>query len=473
LTKELSSEDLCKERRVKMQEHTRESIEKAFENSRADYLEIRLEKRNTLSILYRGRELDDISEKSSTGGFIRALVNGGWGYASFTDMDMIPQLAEKAERAARIIGREKSLMAEVDIIKDTVTPNISCNPADISIEEKEALVRNYNDIIMNTDRVQTSGVSYSEDSTRKIIINSEGTEIDQHSLDMIVTASSIAREGDVIQTGFDWYHSSKCYNDLKNLEDKIKNVADKSVALLDAKPPAGGKFDVVADQRLSGVFAHEAFGHLSESDFVSQNKDLVEIMRLGREFGNSDLNIIDDGSIENLAGCSKYDDEGVKTRKNYLIKEGRLSGRLHNRETAKKMGEEPTGNARAVNFSFQPIVRMTCTYIDNGEWTAEEMIKDIDNGYYVKDSKGGQTTLEQFTFAGGEAFKIENGELTDHVRDLNISGNLFNTLKSIDAIGNDLSILSGGGCGKDAQYPLPVSLGGPHIRIRDALVGGG
>jgi TldD protein len=456
-----------------MQEKTRESVTKTFENSRADYLEIRLENRKNLSITYRGKELDDISEKTSSGGFIRALVNGGWGYASFTDVDQIPQLAEKAERAARIIGAGRSQMAETEIYNDTVMPVINCDPADIPLKEKELLVRDYNNIILETKGVQTSTLSYGESRNEKVIMTSEGAEIVQNSLNMNLVVSSIAREGDVIQTAFDMFHSSKCYNDLRNLEDEMHKIANRSVALLSAKPPVGGKFDVVADQRLTGVLAHEAFGHLSESDFVSRNENLTGIMKLGREFGNSDLNIIDDGSLEDLAGCSKYDDEGVKTGKTYLIKEGKLVGRLHNRETAEIMGENLTGNARAMNFFYQPIVRMTCTYIDNGDWSQEEMIKDIDEGYYVKDSRGGQTSLEQFTFAGGEAYRIKNGEITDHVRDLNISGNLFKTLKDIDAIGNDVQLLSGGGCGKDGQYPLPVSLGGPHVRIRDVVVGGG
>jgi TldD protein len=242
--------------------------------------------------------------------------------------------------------------------------------------------------------------------------------------------------------------------------------------MLSAPYAKGGEYTVVLDPVLAGVFVHEAFGHLSESDFVYENDRMREIMVLGKTFGSPELNIIDSASVPRLRGSFKYDDEGVPATKTYLIREGKLVGRLHSRETAAKMNEKPTGNARAINYRHPPIVRMTNTYIEPRSASFEDIIGDIKEGIYAQNWYGGVTSMEMFTFSAGEAYMIRNGKLAEAVRPVVLTGNVFNTLKNIDAIGNDLDMNQGGGCGKGGQMPLPVSNGSPHIRIRQCLVGG-
>ncbi|MBT4482216.1 MAG: TldD/PmbA family protein, partial [Candidatus Latescibacteria bacterium] len=140
--------------------------------------------------------------------------------------------------------------------------------------------------------------------------------------------------------------------------------------------------------------------------------------------------------------------------------------------TAGRISELPTGNARAINFAYQPIVRMTNTFIENGVSSLEQMLDGITNGIYACEYIGGMTDLERFTFSSKYAYKIENGRITTPLRDVILSGNVFETLQNITMIGNDLRLFSGlGGCGKGGQVPLPVSLGSPHIRIENVLVG--
>jgi len=136
------------------------------------------------------------------------------------------------------------------------------------------------------------------------------------------------------------------------------------------------------------------------------------------------------------------------------------------------MKEKPTGNARAIDYRFPPIVRMTNTYIEPGAASFEDMISDIKEGVYAKNWYGGTTSMEMFTFSAGEAYMIRHGKLTQLLRPVMLTGNVFTTLKNIDAIGNDLEMNQGGGCGKGEQFPLPVANGSPHIRIRHCLVGG-
>ena len=156
----------------------------------------------------------------------------------------------------------------------------------------------------------------------------------------------------------------------------------------------------------------------------------------------------------------------------YLIQEGVLVGRLHSRETAAKMKENPTGNARALSYRYPPLVRMTNTFIVPGSVSFADMIADIQEGVYARNWFGGTTSMEMFTFSAGEAYMIRSGKIAELVRPVVLTGNVFVTLKNIDAIGNDLEMNQGGGCGKGGQMPLPVSNGSPHIRIRHCLVGG-
>jgi len=194
---------------------------------------------------------------------------------------------------------------------------------------------------------------------------------------------------------------------------------------------------------------------------------------LGRRFGPDSLNVFDDGSIEGLRGTHPYDDEGTPTGRSDLIRNGVLVGRLHSRETAAKLAERPTGNARATGYRYPPIVRMTNTAIAAGTDALEDMLRGIELGVYACDAYGGQTALENFSFSSAYAYMIRDGQIAEMVKDVILAGNLFHTLASIDAIGSDFVwSRSGGGCGKGQGGGLPVSFGAPHVRIQGVTIGG-
>jgi len=188
------------------------------------------------------------------------------------------------------------------------------------------------------------------------------------------------------------------------------------------------------------------------------------MMVLGRRFGKDILTAFDDGSLPGLRGTHKYDDEGTPTGRTDLIKNGILVGRLHSRETAAKMGEKPTGNARATGYRYAPIVRMTNTAIERGETSFADMIQDIKLGVYACDMYGGQTALENFSFSSAYAHMIRDGQIAEMVKDVILAGNLFTTLMNIDAVGSDFEwSQSGGSCGK-GQGGLPVTFGASRSR---------
>ncbi len=440
---------------------------------RADYVEIRYEEIRTTEIHYVGKEVERIGEWEEKGGGIRAKFKGGWSFVSFNDLESLEKNLELAVKQARLLKRGKIKLAPVAPHDEIISLDLRKDPRRISLEEKYFLLSRYNQTLLSHEDIQTSDLKYADIHTIKYFVNSEGTYIQQEKMDMVLGMTAIARKGDNIQTAHEGIGGTGGYEIIEGREKEAEEVSRRALSLLDAEPFPGGRYTIIVDPKLAGIFAHEAFGHLSEADFLYENKRLARIMRLGRVFGSEELDIIDEAPIKGEGGHYLYDDEGVPAGKTYLIRQGKLVRRLHSRETAAKMGEAPTGNARAVSYEYPPIVRMSNTYIAPRAKTLEEMIDEVEEGLYVKGFRGGQTNLEMFTFSPEEGYIIEKGRLGKKFRDINLTGNIFTTLSNIDAIGRDLVLFTGsGGCGKGSQYPLPVATGGPHLRIKDVVVGG-
>jgi len=437
-----------------------------------DYIEARLEESQASHITYRGRELESIGKTRAVGGNVRALMKGGWGFTSFNNLSDLASRVESAVKQAQLASGNKSELAPVEAVTDSVLTLQSKNPVTMPLAKKKRLLDEYNDVIWETPKIQTSIIAYGDSHKKTIFLSSLGSFIKQDRADVTLRLAAIATEDAEVQQAGLSLGSRGDFSAIKNLHQPVAEMSHHAVALLSAPKVAGGEYTVVLDPVLAGVFTHEAFGHLSEADFVYENDRLREIMVLGREFGSTDLSIVDDATMTQLRGSFKYDDEGVPGAKTYLIREGKLTGRLHSRETAAKMNEVPTGNARAISYRYPPIVRMTNTYIEPHSTSFSDLISDIKEGIYAKNWYGGTTSMEMFTFSAGEAYMIRNGKLAEAVRPVTLTGNVFQTLKNIDAIGNDLDMNQGGGCGKGGQMPLPVSNGSPHIRIHRCLVGG-
>jgi TldD protein len=438
-----------------------------------DYLEIRLEQSESTSIAYRGKQLDAVDRSFALAGGVRACHWGGWSFVTFNGLADLQQRIEEAIAQAKLVGKETTELAAVDPIQDDVAVELGRDPRGISLDAKRALVEQYNQILLEFDpRIQTTMTGYSDRFSTTYFVNSIGSCIAQERLDVSGRFGVIARgEGGVVRQGFESIHSRSDYGVLEGVETQVRSAAERAVRQLEAKPVKGGQYTVVLDPYLSGVFIHEAFGHLSEADFVYENPRMQELLVLGKPIAIPQLNVVDDATMPGLPGSLKYDDEGVPAQRKSLIKDGILTQRLHNRETAGKLHEAPTGNARALSALYPPIVRMTNTGIESGDCAFEDMIRDVEEGVYAVRMLGGQTNGEMFTFAAAEGYMIRNGELAEPVSDVTLSGNVFQTLKDIDAIGND-SVYKNGGCGKGGQSPLPVSVGGPHVRINNVVVGG-
>ena len=386
------------------------------------------------------------------------------------DLSKLNEITQTAIKISNSLKGDEKL-SEEEIIKDKIAVDVKIPFNEISIDEKKEIMKYASDSA-NIDKVNSTTVSYGNSEVEEIFLNSEGSNIQVKTSRVRMALNASATNGEIIQFGHGSLGGVKGFEIIADadIEEFGRKIGQKAVRLLDAKAAPSGRFQVITDPELTGVLIHEALGHATEGDLILQNDSILKD-KLGSKIASDIVNIYDNATLKNGFGYYPYDAEGIKTTPNQLVKDGELVSLLNSRETAAKLGMKSSGNARS-SISDQPIVRMSNTYLEHGDMNFDELIEDVSNGIYLKGSRGGQVDTGKgiFQFNAVEGFKIENGELTTPLRDVSLSGNILETLKNVDALGNDFK-LSVGYCGKDGQT-APVGDGGPHTRILNTMVGG-
>jgi len=438
------------------------------------YADIRYEIMRETKIAFNGRELFHIGSNSTDGFVVRVLREGGLSSVSFTRPEDAGSAVRTAEENASLIARhiKKPVeFAKTDVIKNTFLPVLAEDPRNVPVDEKLRLTKTYNDIPLKYDGIATTNIHYSDVVREKYFVSSEGAEIREDLVTAALGGLITSREGSLTQNVRVGLGGSAGFALLRNQEEEFEKRTATALDLLDAAPVSGGTFNVVLNQDLSGVFTHEAFGHFSEADLIEDSPTMRERMQTGAALGNEVLSITDDPTMPGQLGFYCCDDEGVKASPVRLMKHGILTGRLHSRRTAAAFGEAVTGHCVAEDYRYAPIVRMGNIFIEPGKNSLDELLSMLGDGLYILDSKGGQTSGENFTFGAQYGYIVKGGKKGPMVRDINISGNLYCTLKNITAAGNDLVLGKTGGCGK-GQLNIRSCHGGPHILVRDVVIGG-
>ncbi|MGQ9473329.1 MAG: TldD/PmbA family protein, partial [Candidatus Caldatribacteriaceae bacterium] len=445
----------------------REKLQKLIKiPTHGEYLEIRLEKRVFTLIRLQNGFVEKIRQGVEKGGYVRVLnPHTGWWFTTFSGWDELQRRVEEALHSSAFLPRGNGGVVRGEPIEDMVTASVKDDFRFKSLKSKIDLLVWYARILKEASSLIVNSTVEYRDEWREIhIANSDGSIISVEKPDIALKFGVVARKGDAIETYQNGLAEKSGFEVVQGQENLAQEVANSVLALLEAPSFEGGTLDVVLDPVLAGVFIHEAFGHLSEADFLSRNEHLQKIMVLGKEVASPVLSVFDDGSIAGLRGSYAYDDEGMPTQRTYLIKNGCLAGRLHSRETAYLLKESPTGNARTVSYQFPPLVRMSNTGIEPGEMDRETLFSDIKRGLYAVEYIGGNTALELFTFSAAYGYRIENGKVGEMVKDVVLSGNLFRTLRKIDALASDFRWTQIGGCGKGSQVGLHKPTRSPHYR---------
>ena len=247
----------------------------------------------------------------------------------------------------------------------------------------------------------------------------------------------------------------------------------QAVINLDATATPAGSMTVVLGSGWPGILLHEAIGHGLEGDFNRKGTSAFS-NKIGTQVAAKGITVVDEGTIKNRRGSLNVDDEGNQTQNTTLIEDGMLVGYIQDSLNANLMNMEITGNARRESYAHLPMPRMTNTYMLNGKYHPEEIIKSVENGLYSNNFSGGQVDITngKFVFAASEAWVIKNGKLTHPVKGATIIGNGPDILNKVSMVGNDMQLDSGvGTCGKEGQS-VPVGVGQPTLKIDEIIVGG-
>lgn len=436
------------------------------------YADIRVEDVSKTEISYENDAMIQDRNTREKGAFLRVWDGKRWYYSATTDLQ---HLQEELDRLAALATPNPGILNDpvVRLFEVNRDECIRYGENDLRKHdngEKKAVLQSYLPLVRQVPELGSWQGSYLDTHTEKWFWSSLGADLhfDYQRASVVLRYTIIA--GPVPQPG-----STNIYQqDLESLaghQEKLAGDIRKDLEYAkNAVPVDPGCYTCVLSPLAAGIFAHESFGHKSEADFMIGSEAMLREWTLGAKVGADILSIVDTG-VPMGSGYAPYDDEGTKARATYLIKNGILAGRLHSAATAQALGEGVTGNARAMDFSFEPIVRMTSTYITGGEQTLEELLAPIEKGLFIEDVYHG-SGMSTFTIAPSRAYMIRDGKLAEPVRVSVITGNVMHTLHEIDGLSKDAEVLSmsTGGCGKMEQYPLRVAFGGPYVRVRNINV---
>jgi TldD protein len=440
------------------------------------YNELRYHKRNTFNVSVKDGKIDVLNSGTVEGACARALKEESWGFSSTTMLqkDKINGILKEAASLAQASKPRKKRAVKLASAKPYVDKYETRMKVDPRKGNKEDLVQ----LVIDVDKdvrsfsknIASDTVAFNVVDDELAFLSSEGAEIQQRIVRCYGSVTVIAREKGNIASAYESIGEESGLEVLKKtpLGNVGKNAAERASKLVSAEVAPGGLHPVILENRIVGLLAHEAIGHCAEADLVYSGSFLSE--KIGKEVASEKVTLVDDGRFPGGFGTMKYDDEGVPTQRSVIIDEGICRTFMHSRETAQHFGVSPTGNARAWNFEYDPIIRMRNTLIEAGDYSLEELAEDMKEGFFLKGALSGQADFNgEFMFGTQEAVKVENGEFAESLRGVTISGNAFEVLKNVGAIGNDFEMRIGM-CGKE-QVNF-VGMGGSSLMTK-VLMGGG
>ncbi len=444
----------------------------SFDKLNCDYADVRIEKEVSSKISYFEEELKSAATSPSLGAFLRVFKSGNWAYKSTTNLETLREELEKLCQDVELLKPVEGVnwpKREAIKFNKTFYKDNSCLTA--TMKEKKDLCLALIHEMKKEPLITGARAAYTDKYKEKWFKASDGVEFyyDQNLAGAVAFYTLVDGEHRYEDRSNIFFQNAKGQTEYALSE--LNKLITEGKKFLTAPTVEPGKYKVLLDSEITGIFTHESFEHKSEADFMLGDEAIKEEWQMGQKVGSDILTIVDEGNTEGSSGHVPIDDEGNMKEKIYLIRSGKLAGRLHSTQTAILLDEKPTGNARAMNFQYEPIVRMTNTYIEAGEKSVDEMISGVDEGLFIKGARHGMG-MSTFTIAPSKAYRIKDGKIGEPVKVSVISGNVFETLNLIDEVGNDFLIKSSafGGCGKMEQFPLPVADGGPTILVREMTV---
>ena len=442
----------------------------------ADFAEVYAEDKRSTSVGLDDGRVEQVTSGRDRGAGIRVIKGDTTGFAHTADLSEagLRAAAEAAAAAASQGGGGARTIALTRGPERVVNP-IAQFPDEIRKADKVALLQRMDEAARGAGGsiVQVSA-GYGDSSKHMLVANSDGVFVTDRHVRTFVRITAVANGDTGMQTGSQSAGHTMGFElfDRIDVEDLARDAARMAITKLDARPAPSGALPVVIKQGSGGVLFHEACGHGLEADLVAKGGSVYRGKK-GELVASPLVTLVDDGTMTGEWGALAYDDEGHASQYNVLIENGVLTDYMWDYLRARNEGRPQSGNGRRQSYQHLPMVRMTNTYVLNGTEEPGDIVRATDYGVYVAKLGGGSvnTASGDFVFGMTEAYLIENGEITEPLREGNLIGNGPQVLNDIDLLGNDFAMGNPGTCGKDGQG-VPVGDGQPTLRVKSMTIGG-
>jgi TldD protein len=407
---------------------------------------------------------------------LRVVIGEQTGYA-FTEDLALPSMLAAARTASAIAAGSRAVAPQSFAAKDMGRLYTTTVPwADVGIDQKLPVLKFVEAHAKSLDpAVEKVSVNWGDGDERVMIATLDGNLITDHRPMTRVTVLVTAKKGDEVQSGysniaareeFGWYTEER-------LKTMVQEAVDRTMILFDARRPPAGEMPVILAAGASGILLHEAIGHGMEADFNRKGTSIYTDM-IGKKVAEPFVTVVDQATIPRERGALNYDDEGNRAGRTVMVENGVLKSYLHDQISAKQYDLKPTGSGRRQSYKFAPMPRMTCTFMEDGPHTNEEIVEAVDHGIICETYTNGQVQIGagDYTFYVKNGWLVEGGKITAPIKDVNIIGNGPESLKRITMVANDARLDTGGWtCGKNGQR-VPVSQGIPTVLVSKMTVGG-
>ena len=441
----------------------------------AQFAEVFVEDRRGTSASLDDGRVEELSSGRDRGAGVRVVVGETTGYAHTADLSERGLLA--AAEAAAAVAREGGGGSRVVALEERPVSRpgtVEVFPEDVAKVKKIELLQRADDAARSAGQAVSQVTAHYADSRRRVLVaNSDGTLVHDDQVRSRFFVSCVAVGDTGMQTGYE----SKAFTvgfemfDFVDVEEVAGTAARRALVKLGARPAPSGELPVVLAAGSGGILFHEACGHGLEADHIVKDAS-VYVGQVGAQVASPLVTLVDDGTVSREWGTVAVDDEGRPAQRNVLIEDGRLTDYMWDFLRARKEGRASSGNGRRQSYRHLPMVRMTNTFLLDGSADPAEVVAQTPRGIYVAQLGGGQvnTTTGDFVFGTSEAYLIEDGRVTEPLRDANLIGNGPEILRRIDVVADDFAMVPGT-CGKDGQS-VPVGCGQPTLRVSAMTVGG-
>lgn len=407
---------------------------------------------------------------------LRVVVGEQTGYAFTEDLTMPSMLAAARTASAIATGTSPVTPQSFNPLGAGDLYKTSVPWSDVGIDQKLPILKFVEEKAKSMDAsIDKVAVYWGDSDERVMIATLEGNLVTDHRPMTRVTVVVTARKGDEVQTGysniaareeFGWHTEER-------LTAMVKEAVDRTMIQFDARRPPAGEMPVILAAGASGILLHEAIGHGMEADFNRKGTSIYSDM-MGKKVAEPFVTVVDQATIPRERGALNYDDEGNAAGRTVMVENGILKSYLHDKISAKQYGLNPTGSGRRESYKYSPMPRMSCTFMEDGPHTKDEIIAAVDHGIICETYTNGQVQIGagDYTFYVKNGWLVENGKVTAPIKDVNIIGNGPESLKRITMVANDARLDTGGWtCGKNGQS-VPVSQGIPTVLVSKMTVGG-